>query len=591
MPNELSFIIRAIDKATGVMRGITSSASGMASSVIGSLTSILGVSVSVAGVFYGIKKAISESFRFETAETQFSVLLGSVDAAKSRIGDLKKFAAETPFEFNEIAQASRTLGVFSNNALGTERSLRLVGDAAAAVGQPFAEVANWVGRTYSAIKNGQPFGEAAQRLGEMGIMSGDTRLKLEQMQAAGASNIDIWHAFEKSLMASEGGMAKLAQTGDGLVSTLKDNLNAAIVQVGDTMQGPAKEALRDMIEWLDKLAKDGTLKTWATETVANILSVIDALPELKSSWEDSWAGKAASFYNDARALFKGAGAAMGGMFGGENGASATDTFRQTVYNSSPRLRALYDRIHGGENSLAKQYKSEQEQDAADKQKAALDQWHADSAASADLSAQGEMAAIGSNLVDADMKKTALANWQIASAKAAEAQYAQECAELENDRVQQSLNKQAREKRIREQIVKAEEDFAAAKRKEKADNLAGQAKKLNDEAALLMNGAPRQHAARLALVANQDAADADAKEWSKDEKRYWKLYDKEASGRKLNKSERKFLNQTGDLFIAQGKMKAADALLEAAAQATIDSKTTLKGIKENLDFLKENLKVN
>lgn len=582
MGNELSFIIRAIDKATGVMRGVTSNASRMASSVAGSIASMMGISVSLGGVFYGIKKAIEESFRFETAATQFSVLLGSLDAAKTRIEDLKRFAAETPFEFNEIAKASRTLGVFSNNALGTEASLRIVGDAAAAVGQPFSEVANWVGRTYSAIKNGQPFGEAAQRLGEMGIMSGDTRLKLEQMQSAGASNIAIWDEFEKSLKKSEGGMEKLSKTGDGLVSTLMDGINAALTQVGDTMQSTAKDAIKDMIDWLEKLQSDGTLTVWAEETMTNLKDVADRVKVTSAAFADS------TFVQSIQNIAAQVGATstyLGARAGGSSVSEAESRAnKEFAMNGTGAAR---DRAVAklGYDPKAEQDKSREERK--------LEAWRKKSADSAQKNMEGELEAIGAGSdrakVEADMKKTADEKWKAASAASAEKEAAEELAALAEDQVQQSLNEQARMAKLKEERKGLEEDLVKAKRQEVADGLNARADALNADADLRLNGAPKMAAAFNAMVGNNDAAAADAKDFDKKQKRYDKLLAKEDSGKKLSKSEMKFLDQMGSFKIANAEKKIAADLQNQAAKAVIDSKTTLDGIQKSLAFLDKAMK--
>lgn len=175
----LEYIIRALDKTADGNKSARSEASKTAGSILSQMANIkaawdMGSGAIVSGA-KAVWSAVKEAFKFETLTIQFSVLMGSLTKAKDRMKELADFAAATPFAMEEVVNASRQLHVFSDGALGASNSLRLVGDAAAAVGQNIQEVSFWVGRAYSMIKGGQPFGEAAMRLQEMGIITPDRK--------------------------------------------------------------------------------------------------------------------------------------------------------------------------------------------------------------------------------------------------------------------------------------------------------------------------------------------------------------------------------------------------------------------------------
>jgi hypothetical protein len=113
-------------------------------------------------------------------------------------------------------------------ALDTEKNLLMVGDAAAATGAPIGEVAMWVGRAYNAIQSGRPWGEAAMRLQELGVIGGDARTALEELAKTGAEGPEVWAAFQKSLGKFGGAMELQANTWEGLISTIKDNVKMAL---------------------------------------------------------------------------------------------------------------------------------------------------------------------------------------------------------------------------------------------------------------------------------------------------------------------------------------------------------------------------
>jgi len=146
--------------------------------------------------------SVNEFFKtnsdFEKYNLQFRILLGSADLASKRMEELAKFGAETPFEVDGIAKASKILQTFGGTALATGEGLRMVGDSAAMAGVPIEELSIWIGRAYDGLKNGQPIGEASARLQEMALISGETRVQIEALSKEGR-NKDAWDVLQKSL--------------------------------------------------------------------------------------------------------------------------------------------------------------------------------------------------------------------------------------------------------------------------------------------------------------------------------------------------------------------------------------------------------
>lgn len=317
MNKVLEYIIRAFDRTKEGTDSAGKNADSLAVRIGKNMANIKAAWDMASGaVSFAAKKmwsAISEAFRFETLTTQFSVLMGSMDKAKARMKELADFAASTPFQLEEVVVASRQLHVFSDGALGAKSSLKLVGDAAAAVGQNIQELSFWVGRAYSMIKGGQPFGEAAMRLQEMGVITPEVRSKMEDLQKAGASNAEVWAVLEERLETFKGGMETLSKTGDGLVSTLKDNWTAAVREFGEAFSDQAKGGIKDLSDRLQELNEDGTIAVWADKAVKAINMVKEAA---------GWAAQALSWLyqksgvSDAvgtvRAVSRATGAVLGG---------------------------------------------------------------------------------------------------------------------------------------------------------------------------------------------------------------------------------------------------------------------------------------
>lgn len=165
--------------ARSAIGGFKSVAAAAFTPLAGAAAAFLGVG-SAALAF---KKSIDAAAGMETLQTSFNVLLGSTQAAKTRMQELARFAADTPFELPQVASASRTLETLTKGALSTGRGLTLVGDVASGTGQSFNEVAVTIGRLYDGLQSGRPVGEAMQRLQELGAISGDTRAQIEALQS------------------------------------------------------------------------------------------------------------------------------------------------------------------------------------------------------------------------------------------------------------------------------------------------------------------------------------------------------------------------------------------------------------------------
>jgi len=203
--------------------------------------------------FVGLgKSAIESNADFELFAGQFETLLGSAEAAQQRLEDLAVFGIKTPFELEEVVEANRILTVFGAD---TEENMLLIGDAAAGVNQKFKEVSFWAGRMYDAIQSGRPFGEAAMRLQEMGILTGDARAEIEAMQKAGESGEAVWARFSELVGTRfAGNMDRLSRTLRGVISNLQDFAQNLLRIGGRRAFEEIKESAQRLLDILDRNA-------------------------------------------------------------------------------------------------------------------------------------------------------------------------------------------------------------------------------------------------------------------------------------------------------------------------------------------------
>lgn len=171
------------------------------------------------------KFGLGAASQMEDLQASFTTLLGGAGEAKYRLEELAKFASSTPFELPEVARASRVLETLTQGALATGSGLRMVGDVAAVTQQPIEELAMWIGRLYDGLQSGRSVGEATMRLQELGVMSGQVRSKIEDMQAAGHRGEAVWQVAAGSFGKFAGEMERRSKTLSGSMSNLSDSLS------------------------------------------------------------------------------------------------------------------------------------------------------------------------------------------------------------------------------------------------------------------------------------------------------------------------------------------------------------------------------
>lgn len=203
-----------------------------------------------AGIGQTIKTSIDLEVQQQNLESSFEVLLGSKKKAQKRIDDLTTFAGSTPFTRDEIYKASRTLQVFTGNALSTGKGLKMVGDVAAGTNSEFTDVALWVGRMYDGIKNHQAIGEATSALQEMGAISGQDRTKLEALAKSNKKISETWPQAMKAFQKYDGLMEKQSNNLGNLLLGVKSFVtNNIFKKLGKGLGDGISPGLRKFRQW------------------------------------------------------------------------------------------------------------------------------------------------------------------------------------------------------------------------------------------------------------------------------------------------------------------------------------------------------
>jgi hypothetical protein len=235
---------------------------------------VVGGVAAVAGLIY---KSIQKAGQFEQLEVQFEVLMKSAAKAKERMDELKTLALDVPVTFVDMAEASRMLEVFTEGAFASTDAMRMMSDAAAASGRNIQEVAFWYGRAYSMVKSGRPFGEAAMRLQEMGLLTGTARNQMERLGRGSRNTAKVMAILNSQFTKFSGASSRAALTWGGQISMWQDAWDQALDAVGKELLPFAKTKLTAVTEAVKRMIKDGTLTQWGKNIVATFEKVEAAI--------------------------------------------------------------------------------------------------------------------------------------------------------------------------------------------------------------------------------------------------------------------------------------------------------------------------
>lgn len=209
--------------------------------------------------------AVKMAGDMEKAQASFATMLGSAESAKKTLGELKQFAADTPFEFPELQAAAKKLLAFNTPAAELKGTLRQLGDVAAGIDAPIGEIAELFGK---ARVQGRLFQEDINQLTGRGIpiiqelakQFGVTDGEVKKLVESGKVNFgNLQQAFAD--LTGEGGkfaglMAAQSQTLPGLFSSLSDNVGQALAGIGaDIAQSlNLKEVIADVSAFVRDVA-------------------------------------------------------------------------------------------------------------------------------------------------------------------------------------------------------------------------------------------------------------------------------------------------------------------------------------------------
>lgn len=209
--------------------------------------------------------ALKSAADFEQTRVGLENMLGSADKAGDLLERISKFAAETPFEFPELAQATRQLVAFGFSAEDAFNTMTQLGDVSAAIGAPINDLAYLMG---TLKVQGRAFMIDIRQFAQRGVPIYEYLAKVLKTNTKEISKMieegkigfpQVQKAIQ--LMTKEGEIfhdttAKQSKTLTGLMSTLRDEISATARKIvginerGDVRKGSIFDRLRNSAQSL-----------------------------------------------------------------------------------------------------------------------------------------------------------------------------------------------------------------------------------------------------------------------------------------------------------------------------------------------------
>lgn len=244
------------------------------------------VLLTTASVGAGIlAMGINYNSQMEQYSAGFTTMLGSAEKAQKMMGNLKDFAAKTPFELTDLANASTTLLAFGEDVEQLMPDLKMLGDISLGNAEKFKGLALVFGQVQS---QGRLMGQDLLQMINQGFnplqiiseKTGKSVATLKDEMAKGQITFEMVADAMKTA-TSEGGqfynaMEAQSKTLQGQWSTLKDNVTALTGEMAsDISEKLTTTVLPDLIDKVDELSQmweDGSLQ----DSIGTAVSAIAA---------------------------------------------------------------------------------------------------------------------------------------------------------------------------------------------------------------------------------------------------------------------------------------------------------------------------
>jgi hypothetical protein len=275
-----------------VLAGALGNVAGRARDAAGA---VAGLSAKLAvgaagGAFLFNQQFVRGAADFERYRLTLETVMGSAEAAQTRLNELTEFASRTPFNVAEVVRAGVSLQTLGIRGGAADEALRAAGDAASVFGTSLSDAMT----AMAAASRGEMdpierFGLQARTEGNKIVMTWEEagkqmRASIDKNNRAAivAATARAWRGI------AGGGMARLSDSWDGMLSNLGDAWANFARLVAES--GPfefLKQQLRDILAWIEQVKEDGRLDQWAQQIGAAITNAFQAIRQFVVGTEET----------------------------------------------------------------------------------------------------------------------------------------------------------------------------------------------------------------------------------------------------------------------------------------------------------------
>jgi tape measure domain-containing protein len=207
--------------------------------------------------------SVKGAARLESMNAEFEVMLGNAEAAKYLVQQIQQFAAVTPYHTAELTQNVRLMMAFGQSANESLSAVKMLGDVAGSDSEKLGRLSLAYAQVMAAGKlQGQDLLQFVNAgfnpLQEISAKTGKSIGTLRaEMEKGLISSTMVSEAFASATGVGGrffGNMEKQSQTLNGLWSTLTDNFQIMMAELGGQLVPFIKDVLIVLIDLGDEIA-------------------------------------------------------------------------------------------------------------------------------------------------------------------------------------------------------------------------------------------------------------------------------------------------------------------------------------------------
>lgn len=239
-----------------------------------------------------VKSGVDYNATMESYLTNFKVMLGSEEAAATKLSEIRKMAASTPFTLDDLTGGTQTLLQFGIAADDTTGVLQRLGDISLGNAEKLQTLVRAYGKMSSAqkvtLENVNMMIDAGfNPLNQICDATGESMSDLYKRISDGKVSFSELEAAVEAATSQGGqfynGMLEASQTFNGRMSTLTDNTKALL--------GALSDSFYSSLSGLLPIANDAVLSLTDAFTEGGIPAMMDTAADLLNGFTDGLISK------------------------------------------------------------------------------------------------------------------------------------------------------------------------------------------------------------------------------------------------------------------------------------------------------------